>query len=311
MARKLRIQFEGAVYHVINRGNYRHDVFSTAGAALSFEVALSEVSEEFGWRLHAYVIMRNHFHLAVETPHANLVQGMHWLTGTYANRFNRFRSEHGHLFQGRYQALLVEDSAALVRVVDYIHLNPVRAKLIDSVQLHLFRWSSLRRFPTLRRPPWLFANWLSQLGLDDSVVGWAGYRAHLVRLSADVAEQDQQLFGEMSSGWAIGSSGWRRAMAKDYALMAISAGLAGDALREINAARFAGALVIILKELGKNADDIRCDSKGAAWKVTAASSLRTRVNAPHAWIAEALNMGSAASLRSSLHRHRLKQQNTA
>ena len=89
MARKLRIQFENAIYHVINRGNYRQDVFDSVGAAMAFESALAEASEIFEWRLHAYVIMRNHFHLALETPRANLVEGMHWLSGTYATRFNR------------------------------------------------------------------------------------------------------------------------------------------------------------------------------------------------------------------------------
>ena len=82
VARKLRIQFEGAIYHVINRGNYRQDVFGSVGAAQAFETTLAETCELFDWQVHAYVIMRNHFHLAVETARANLTEGMHWLTGT-------------------------------------------------------------------------------------------------------------------------------------------------------------------------------------------------------------------------------------
>ncbi len=101
MARRPRIQFAGALYHIINRGNYRRDIFETEGAAQAFEKCLFEACEKSGWRLHAYVIMRNHFHLAVETPQGNLVKGMHWLQGTFATRFNRFRSEQGYLFQRR------------------------------------------------------------------------------------------------------------------------------------------------------------------------------------------------------------------
>ena len=130
MARKLRIQFEGACYHIINRGNYRADVFANQGAAKAFETCLWEACEKTGWRLHAYVIMQNHYHLAVETPQPNLVEGMHWLQSTFATRFNRFRSENGHVFQGRYKAILVEPGPTLAYVANYIHLNPHRAGLL-------------------------------------------------------------------------------------------------------------------------------------------------------------------------------------
>jgi REP element-mobilizing transposase RayT len=116
MARKLRFEFEGALYHVINRGNYRRDLFETPATAKAFEATLDEACELHGWKLHAYVVMRNHYHLALETPQPNLVAGMHWLQSTFATRFNRFRSERGHLFQGRYQSLLIEDWTALARV---------------------------------------------------------------------------------------------------------------------------------------------------------------------------------------------------
>ncbi len=97
----MRIQFKGALYHVINQGNYRCDVFGSGGKA--FEAVLKEAVTMFGWVLHADVLMRNHFHLSVETPQPNLVEGMHWLQCTFATRFNRYRGERGHLFQGRYK----------------------------------------------------------------------------------------------------------------------------------------------------------------------------------------------------------------
>jgi putative transposase len=91
----------------------------------AFERAVDETCRRFAWRLHAYVIMRNHFHFALETPQPNLSEGMHWLQSTFAIRFNRFRNERGHLFQGRYDAILLEDDTILTRVVHDIHLNPV------------------------------------------------------------------------------------------------------------------------------------------------------------------------------------------
>ncbi|MGH7945844.1 MAG: transposase [Opitutaceae bacterium] len=113
MARKLRLEFPGALYHVINRGNYRSWVFGEDRTRTAFEQCLLETCERGGWWLHAFVIMGNHFHLAVETPEGNLVAGMQWLQSTFANRFNRLRHVNGHLFQGRYKSLLIEPGAAL------------------------------------------------------------------------------------------------------------------------------------------------------------------------------------------------------
>jgi REP element-mobilizing transposase RayT len=100
-------------------------VFTSIGAARCIGTTLGEASEMHGWRIHAHVVMRNHFHLALETPRPNLVEGMHWLESTFATRFNCFHSERGHVFLGRYQALVVEDAAALFRVINYIHLRRV------------------------------------------------------------------------------------------------------------------------------------------------------------------------------------------
>ena len=144
MARKLRLQYAGAFYHVINRGNYRADVFASDGAKDAFLECLGEACAKTGWKVHGYLVMRNHYHLALETPEPNLVEGMQWLQSTYANRFNRFRGERGHVFQGRYQAIVVEDGAHLGAVAHYIHLNPVRARIVSVRQANEYRWSSLR-----------------------------------------------------------------------------------------------------------------------------------------------------------------------
>ena len=230
MARKLRIAYPGALYHVINRGNYRRDVFETTGAAEAFLRVLAEATAIYGWRIHAYVLMRNHYHFALETPQPNLVGGMHWLQSTLATRFNRFRQESGHLFQGRYQALLIENNDALCRVVDYIHLNPVRVGLLAPEQVAGFRWSSLRRFIKNDRFPGLIAaDWLEHRTLADDTAGWRDYVQHLVELAADVSRQKELGFETLSKGWAIGTRGWAEAVAKDHAQHALSPGLAAEA----------------------------------------------------------------------------------
>ena len=101
---------------------------------MSFLKCLQEACEGMGWRLHAWVLMGNHYHLCLETPEANLVEGMRWLQSTFANRFNRFRKESGHVFQGRYKAILLDDDA-LGAVCHYIHLNPVRAGIVEAGRL--------------------------------------------------------------------------------------------------------------------------------------------------------------------------------
>jgi len=100
MARKLRIERSGALCHVINRGNYRADIFATTGARQAFAKTPNEACQKTGWMLHAWCLMTNHYHLALHTPKANLVSGMQWLQATLGARFNRFRNERGHLFQG-------------------------------------------------------------------------------------------------------------------------------------------------------------------------------------------------------------------
>ena len=153
MARPRRLEYAGACYHVINRGNFQRNLFSGEGAAAAFERVLFEACERFGWKLHAYVIMRNHFHLAVETPEPNLSVGMKWLQGTWVSRHNRLRGLTGRPFQGRFKSPHVEPgSPALAQVAHYIHLNPVRARILPVEQLDKFRWSSLHHFRQKTRP---------------------------------------------------------------------------------------------------------------------------------------------------------------
>src|SRR5438132_8198755 len=108
MPRKLRVEYPGAIYHVMSRGDRREDIYLNDVDRHDFLKTLAEACEKTGWQVHAYCLMRNHFHLVIETPQPNLVGGMQWLPGTYTSRFNRRHKEFGHLFSGRYKAIVVE-----------------------------------------------------------------------------------------------------------------------------------------------------------------------------------------------------------
>lgn len=302
MARKLRIQYPNAIYHVINRGNYRRDVFESVGTAQAFEQALMEACAESGWKLHAFAIMRNHYHLAVETPRANLVDGMHWLQSTFSTRFNRLRQERGHLFQGRYQALLVEDMAALAKVVDYIHLNPSRAQIVPAERLVDFRWSSLRRFLRGPRSPELCCQgWLAQHGLSDTPNGLQAYADRLAALAGDEAEQKRLGLEQLSKGWAIGTTGWCRLIAKEHADRALDPGIETAELRSMKEARWTQVLEEELMTNNQTRETAVAARANVSWKITTAQKLRN-AGAPHAWITRELHMGSVSTVRVYLNR---------
>ena len=142
MARPLRLELPGGIYHVTARGNERRWIFRDDADRLAFLDVLARVLDRFGWLCLAYCLMGNHYHLLVETPRPNLARGMRQLNGVYAQRFNRRHNRVGHLTQGRYGAVLVEGDEHLLTVASYIVRNPVRAKLCAHAEE--WRWSSYR-----------------------------------------------------------------------------------------------------------------------------------------------------------------------
>ena len=131
MARPIRIEFEGGFYHVTSRGNARQDIFADAEDCRVFLMTLADVVERYKWFVYAYCLMGNHYHLLIETPQANLSQGMRQLNGVYTQKYNGRHDRVGHLFQGRYKAFVVEKDAYLLELSRYIALNPVRAGMVS------------------------------------------------------------------------------------------------------------------------------------------------------------------------------------
>ena len=158
MARTARVEFEGAVYHVLDRGDRREPIFKDDADRCRFLETLAEVCQRTGWRVHAYVLMSNHYHFLLETPEANLVAGMRWFQTTWTMRFNARHRLSGHLFQGRYKSVVMDpqESRYFAVLSNYIHLNPVRARMVTLEQrLFDFPWSSYPLYVRKAgRPPW-------------------------------------------------------------------------------------------------------------------------------------------------------------
>lgn len=156
MARPLRIEFPGCFYHVTSRGNERKDVFKTRKDREKFLSYLQSSIERYGAKIHAYCLMTNHYHLLMETPQGNLSQIMRHINGAYTTYFNVKRKRSGHLFQGRYKAIVVEADEYALELSRYMHLNPVRAGMVSKPQD--YEWSSYRCYAGFAPT----TDWLSQ-----------------------------------------------------------------------------------------------------------------------------------------------------
>jgi len=168
MGRPLRIEFAGAHYHVTSRGNEKKDIFKSRKDREQFLSYLESAVFRYGAIIHAYCLMGNHYHLLLETPSGNLSQIVKHINGAYTNYFNAKRKRSGHLFQGRYKAILIEADEYAQELSRYIHLNPVRAGMTARPEEHF--WSSYDDYIGQRRPPeWLTtASILERFGKGDN-----------------------------------------------------------------------------------------------------------------------------------------------
>ena len=243
--------------------------------------------------------MKNHFHLVVETPCANLVAGMKWWLGTYTARFNRRHKEFGHLFSGRYKSLIVDGSGDgyLKTVCDYVHLNPVRAKILRPEQrLREYRWSSYPLYlrPPGRRPSWLRVDrLLGEHGLSkDSRAGRKQFERRMEERRASENGQDYQ---GVRRGWCLGDVAFRKEL---LAQMAEKAGPHhyGEELRESAQEKAERLVGEELKKRKWKEEELGRRRKGDAAKVAIARRLRRETTMTLGWIAQRLRMGARTHL---------------
>ena len=310
MARKLRIEYPGAIYHLMNRGDRREPIFRDDRDRVRFLDTLAEACAKTDWQVHAFCLMNNHFHLVVETPQGNLVAGMKWLLGTYTGRFNRRHKVFGHLFSGRYRAVIVDGSGNgyLKTVCDYVHLNPVRAKLLGPEEgLKEYEWSSWPEY--LKRPrqrwPWLRVDrYLGEYRIpkDSS----AGRRQLELALEARRSEEGGMDYRKLRRGWCYGGEAFREELLGQMGER-LGAEHYGGERQEMTAARAEGMVKGELKRLGWSERELGRRAKGDEAKVMMAVRLRAETTMTVAWIAARLQMGTAGHVNHLLYRHRKNQ----
>jgi len=295
MARKLRLEYEGAIYHVMNRGDRREAIFRDDRDREMFLEALGQAAQKTGWQIHAYCLMANHFHLVLETPGANLVAGMKWFLGAYTGRFNRRHKLFGHLFSGRYKSLIVDGSGNgyLRTVCDYVHLNPVRAKLVrPEKKLGSYRWSSYREYlrPAGRRPAWLrTGRLLGEMGIPKDST--AGRRQFERMMEQRRGMDDPETFKALRRGWYLGDQAFREELVEQMGLR-MGAEHYGEERRETDEQKAERIVTGELKRQGWKETELGLRPKGHKVKIAVAKRLRKETTMSLKWIALRLQMGS-------------------
>jgi REP element-mobilizing transposase RayT len=287
MARKLRVEYPGAIYHVMNRGDRREPIFK--------DDEDREACEKTGWEVHAYCLMTNHFHGVIETPLGNLVDGMKWFLGTYTVRFNRRHRLSGHLFSGRYKALMVQGSGGYLRTVcDYVHLNPERAKLLKADEpLRSYPWSSYRQYLSAakKRAGWIRVDRLfGELGIGKDSV--AGRREFEKIMEALRLLDDPEGLKALRRGWCVGSEEFRRELLEQMeGKMGRHHG--GVERQETVEQRASRLLAEELKRRGWDEAELKRRKKSDHNKAEIAGRLRRETTVSWDWIARVLIMGAS------------------
>ena len=315
MARQVRIEYAGAAYHVMGRGNQGRAIYADDRDRQRWLETLGEACEQTGWRIHAYVMMGNHYHLLLETPEANLVAGMKWLQSTYTQRYNGRHKVFGHLFQGRYKALVVDGQEGNYWgvVSTYIHLNPARAKLISVGQERLsrYRWSSYPFYlkGVLPRPGWLVTGRvMGNLGLGpEEREGYAAYMEGRViewGIKAGRTALNEQ-WKRIRRGWYLGDDGFRGRMLK-YVKETLGKGrpttYSGEAKRahgQEDARRLLGLGLAALKVGDRQLQD---GAKGMPEKQALAWWLCQKTTVARRWVCERLGMGDESRVSKAIRR---------
>jgi REP element-mobilizing transposase RayT len=279
----------------MSRGDRREEIFRDDLDRKQFLETLGKNCERTGWQVHAYCLMRNHFHLVVETPSANLGDGMKWLLGTYTMWFNRRHKLSGHLFAGRYKSLLVDGSGSgyLRTVCDYVHLNPARTGVVDRRErLQKYRWSS---YPSYLRDKSKREAWLR----CDRLFGEHGLitESRQARLEFSRRMEQQRIepsdprVGKIRRGWYFGAEDFL-ARLLDRITGPVSEHHHARERNETEEQKADRMVRARLKQLRWTRSDLKARRKGDRQKVRLARELRAETTVSLKWIAQRLEMGS-------------------
>lgn len=303
MPRQLRIEYEGAIYHVMNRGDHGEPIFSDDHDRKTFLKTLGETCTKAYWQIHAYCLMNNHFHLVIETPQPTLVAGMKWLLGVYTQRFNARHQKRGHLFAGRYKSLIVDGSKDhyFRAVCDYVHLNPARAQLLKpNTNLETYPWSSFYHYlqPSSKRVSWLRVDRLfGEHGIqNDNHTGRKEFcRIMNLRCASDF-ELDEIAHKVIQRGWKFGTQQFMEELQEKINFTPdkkIHTALECNETMEVLGKRL---IQEKLKKLKITSDSLNFLPKTAPLKIELAEMLRSKTTLPWEWIARELQAGTRGTL---------------
>lgn len=304
MARRPRVEYPGAIYHVMNRGDHQEPIFHKEADHRLFIDTLGEACAKTGWEVHAYCLMDNHFHLVVETPMGNLVAGMKWLLGTYTNRFNRRYRKFGHLFAGRYKALVVDSSGSgyLRTVCEYVHLNPARARLLRPTQrLSSYPWSSYPAYllPAKKRPAWLRVDQvLGEAGVPKDTP--AGRRRFQQLMEEKRQRESLDDYRKIRRGWCWGDKVFRKELLTQLDER-LGPNHYGEERRQIAEHQAERVLADGLERQGIKAHELVNLPKNHRAKIRIAATIRRETAMTVEWIALRLHMGSRQYATKLLH----------
>ena len=305
MPRKPRIEYAGAIYHVLSRGNRQAPIFRDDSDCELFLETLGQTCERTGSVVHCYALMVNHWHGLIETPEPNLSVGMKWLQGTYTQRFNRRHKECGHLLQGRYKALLVDpDDECYFQVVsNYIHLNPARAKQIKLKDRALvnYPWSSFPFYVRPRnRPHWLCVDRvLGCWHLEDGRSGRLQYRRGMqanvdgMAVSKQPGEYDPA-WSKIRRGWFWGSQAFGQQLLDKLEVIRAATqpgSLGGQEIRLHNERQAEQLKQQGLSALNLSEDDLVCMAKGAVEKKVLVWFIKHQTTVSNAWLSKQVHCG--------------------
>jgi REP element-mobilizing transposase RayT len=301
------------------RGDGGKNIFEDDKDRFAWTDLMEKAHGRFGWRVHAWVLMGNHFHVLLETPEPNLVAGMKWVLGVYSQGWNRRRARRGHVFQGRYKAVVVNgeeaDGSYFKIVADYIHLNPVRsggAGGDTGKRLRAWRWSSFPAYSGGKVPAWLETNRvLRAFRLSGDARGGRAYGGYLeARAKNRKGTMSDAALEELRKGWYLGEKSFGERVLESLAGVVRPArkkgsvaGTAARAYGEAEAERLATAALAAL-ELPSSGRELAGRGKWSKEKALVAALIRKRTGVLNSWIARRLGMGHEVSVTRAMRKVR-------